>query len=912
MGDKCNTLWKQKGKMEQQLDELEDSLEREKKLYHDMWKAKGKVEGDYKLAYEAVADLERANKDLEDKYARKDSELAALGAKIDDEHLGTARVGKQAKELLARYDELEDEYKAEYAARTKAEKHKALLFFNYEELSVKLEEAGGATANQVELNKKREAEIYKWKHDLEELNAYHEGIITAARKKNDHAISEMAEQVDYINKMKARSEKDKDSMRMEYDDAKAALDALARDKGDAEKKVKQIQFNYNELYTKYEENYRVLQDFEGMKKKLYVENQDLVHQLEESESQYATLHKLKLSLTNQYDDARKMADEENRDRAQLLGKFRNLEHDIKTMRAKIDEQADMKADVQRQYSRAYSEYEMYKAKYETEGVTRAEELYAANEKLKVRLDEAEQTIDSMQFKFAGLEKSKQRLEADYEALHIDYNKIHANVGAAEKKQKNFDKILAEWKLKIDDLGLEYDNSQKEVRNYTTEHFRIKACYEENLAAYDAVKRENKNLGDEVKDLLDQIGEGGRNYHEVQKTYKRLELEREELKAALEEVEASYEQENNKWLRGQLELGQIKQEVERRLADKDEEHANTKKTQLRAFESLQASLWAESRAKQDVYKDKKKLESDINELEISYDHANKANADLQKHIKKLHADYKEVHDKWFDQQKVISDYKEQYGIAERRGNALYGELEESKTLLEQSDRARRQAESDLADAHEQYQKLFSANGLLTVAKRKLEGDLYTLQADLDEMLNEAKHSDEKMKKAIMDAARLSDELRTEHEHYQAYYRTYQNLEVSYKELYTRYEENYANISKTSKHGYAKLEMRVKELEAALSDETNRYADCMKNYRKAERRIKELGFQYDEDKKNYGRMEELVDKLQVKIKTYKKQIEEAEEIAALNLAKYRKVQQEYEMKRETSSITIVRDYQPKFIY
>merc|ERR1712002_770751 len=59
--DKCNTLWKQKGKMEQQLDELEDSLEREKKLYHDMWKAKGKVEGDYKLAYEAVADLERAN-----------------------------------------------------------------------------------------------------------------------------------------------------------------------------------------------------------------------------------------------------------------------------------------------------------------------------------------------------------------------------------------------------------------------------------------------------------------------------------------------------------------------------------------------------------------------------------------------------------------------------------------------------------------------------------------------------------------------------------------------------------------------------------------------------------------------------------------------------------------------------------
>merc|ERR1712179_793239 len=374
----------------------------------------------------------------------------------------------------------------------------------------------------------------------------------------------------------------------------------------------------------------------------------------------------------------------------------------------------------------------------------------------------------------------------------------------------------------------------------------------------------------------------------------------------EEAEAAYEQEENKYLRGQLELSQVRQEIDRRIAEKEEEFDNTRKTHVRAMESMQASLWAESKAKAEALKDKKKLESDINELEISYDHANKANSDLQKHIKKLHLDYTEAHNRVLEQTRIASEYKEQYGIAERRGNALYGELEESKTLLEHSDRARRQAETDLADAHELYQNMFSANGLLTVSKRKLEGDLHTLQADLDEMLNEAKHSDEKMKKAILDAARLSDELRTEHEHYTAFHKTYQSLEVSYKELYSRYEESYANVTKSGKQAYAKLEMRVKELEAALSDETNRYADCMKNYRKAERRIKELTFQYDEDKKNYGRMEELVDKLQVEIKTYKKQIEEAEEIAALNLAKFRKVQQSVEVTRETSSITVVKDY------
>merc|ERR1712042_83284 len=393
--DKCQHLTKLKGKLEQNLDELEDSLEREKKLRGDMEKAKRKVEGGFRLAQEAVADLERNQKELENTLARKDSEVAALAAKIDDEALGTARVGKQAKELLARIDELDDEYKAEVNARAKAEKAKQALARNVEEIGDRLDEAGGATAAQVEMNKKREVELAKFKRDLEEMNIQHEAVLSSLRKKHNDAIAEMSEQVDYLNKMKARSEKDKETMRREYDDAKAALDALDRDKAAAEKTAKQIQFNYSEIYTKLEETNHTLCEFDGTKKKLYVENQDLVRQLEESEMQYGTLHKLKLSLTNQYDDARKMADDESRDRATLFGKYRNIEHDIATMRAKLEEEADMKADLQRQHSRANADVQMYKAKYESEGVARAEELDAARLKLQARLDEAEQQIDAL-------------------------------------------------------------------------------------------------------------------------------------------------------------------------------------------------------------------------------------------------------------------------------------------------------------------------------------------------------------------------------------------------------------------------------------------------------------------------------------------------------------------------------------
>lgn len=83
------------------------------------------------------------------------------------------------------------------------------------------------------------------------------------------------------------------------------------------------------------------------------------------------------------------------------------------------------------------------------------------------------------------------------------------------------------------------------------------------------------LSDEVKDLLDQIGEGGRNIHEIEKARKRLEVEKDELQAALEEAEAALEQEENKVLRSQLELSQVRQEIDRRIQEKEEEFENTR-------------------------------------------------------------------------------------------------------------------------------------------------------------------------------------------------------------------------------------------------------------------------------------------------------------------------------------------------
>lgn len=74
---------------------------------------------------------------------------------------------------------------------------------------------------------------------------------------------------------------------------------------------------------------------------------------------------------------------------------------------------------------------------------------------------------------------------------------------------------------------------------------------------DTTKRENKNLSMEVKDLLDQIGEGGRSLHEVDRQRRRVEAEKEELSNALDEAEAALEAEENRTIRAQFELATIK-------------------------------------------------------------------------------------------------------------------------------------------------------------------------------------------------------------------------------------------------------------------------------------------------------------------------------------------------------------------
>uniref|UniRef100_A0A668APK3 Myosin heavy chain, fast skeletal muscle n=1 Tax=Myripristis murdjan TaxID=586833 RepID=A0A668APK3_9TELE len=888
--DKVNTLTKSKTKLEQQVDDLEGSLEQEKKLRMDLERAKRKLEGDLKLAQESIMDLENDKQQSDEKIKKKDFETSQLLSKIEDEQsLGLACISDSLKEI-----------EAERAARAKVEKQRADLSRELEEISERLEEAGGATAAQIEMNKKREAEFQKLRRDLEESTLQHEATASALRKKQADSVAELGEQIDNLQRVKQKLEKEKSEYKMEIDDLSSNMENVAKSKGNLEKMCRTLEDQMSELKAKNDENVRQLNDMSAHKARLATENGEFARQLEEKEALVAQLTRGKQAFTQQIEELKRHIEEEVKAKNALAHGVQSARHDCDLLREQFEEEQEAKAELQRGMSKANSEVAQWRSKYETDAIQRTEELEEAKKKLAQRLQEAEESIEAVNSKCASLEKTKQRLQGEVEDLMIDVERANALAANLDKKQRNFDKVLAEWKQKYEEGQAELEGAQKEARSLSTELFKMKNSYEETLDHLETMKRENKNLQQEISDLTEQLGETGKSIHELEKAKKTVETEKSEIQTALEEAEGTLEHEESKILRVQLELNQVKGEVDRKLSEKDEEMEQIKRNSQRVIESMQSTLDSEVRSRNDALRVKKKMEGDLNEMEIQLSHANRQAAEAQKQLRNVQGQLKDAQLHLDDAVRGQEDMKEQVAMVERRNGLMQAEIDELRSALEQTERGRKVAEQELVDASERVGLLHSQNTSLMNTKKKLEADLVQVQGEVDDSVQEARNAEEKAKKAITDAAMMAEELKKEQDTSAHLERMKKNLEVTVKDLQHRLDEAENLAMKGGKKQLQKLESRVRELESEVEAEQRRGADAVKGVRKYERRVKELTYQTEEDKKNVTRLQDLVDKLQLKVKAYKRQAEEAEEQANTHLSRYRKVQHELEEAQERADI------------
>lgn len=279
------------------------------------------------------------------------------------------------------------------------------------------------------------------RRDLEESNIQQEAALTLIRKKQNDAVTELAEQIDTLSKMKIKAERDRAAMTNEINEVRSAMDQITNEASAQDKLNKMMQNQLSEINYKFEDALRTLGDMEDSRKKLSLENSDLSKQKEDADQQITELSKIKLDLATQLEAAKRHCDEEwvvhgiiyvtyweiliyltfvikistrARDRSLLLSKFRNVEAQVDSQRQAVDEEAEGKANLSRVSAKSNAEAQLWRHKYEVEGVAKAEELEESKRKLQARLAECEEVIQSLNEKVTYLEKSKQRLATEVE------------------------------------------------------------------------------------------------------------------------------------------------------------------------------------------------------------------------------------------------------------------------------------------------------------------------------------------------------------------------------------------------------------------------------------------------------------------------------------------------------------------
>merc|ERR1719500_359236 len=321
--EKVSHLNKVKGKLEGTLDDLEGCVEKEKKDKQKIDKERRTKEGDLKIAQEMVSDLERDTKEIEANIQRKDTELHSLSGNLDEAQAHVSRIQHNIKEAQARIEELEEEVEAERQARTKAERQRSDLSRTLDGMTDRLSEASDTTNAQVELNKKREAEVSKLRKDIEECKIQFEAVIIGLQKKQQDSTAEMGEQIEQLQKMKSKIDKDKALIINETSEVRAAADEVARSKNSAEKKLRELGNVLADIKKRVEIGNLNVANYENNNKKLALENADLLKSLQILEAQCNLLVKTKSGLAHSLEEMKGVADHEANERGLLMGKMRN-------------------------------------------------------------------------------------------------------------------------------------------------------------------------------------------------------------------------------------------------------------------------------------------------------------------------------------------------------------------------------------------------------------------------------------------------------------------------------------------------------------------------------------------------------------------------------------------------------------
>uniref|UniRef100_A0A8C4PDE1 Myosin heavy chain 11 n=1 Tax=Dromaius novaehollandiae TaxID=8790 RepID=A0A8C4PDE1_DRONO len=869
--EKAKNLTKLKNKHESMISELEVRLKKEEKSRQELEKIKRKLEGDSSDLHEQIADLQAQIAELKMQLAKKEEELQAALARLEDETGHKNNALKKIRELEAHISDLQEDLESERAARNKAEKQKRDLGEELEALKTELEDTLDTTATQQELRAKREQEVTVLKRALEEETRTHEAQVQEMRQKHTQAVEELTEQLEQFKRAKANLDKTKQTLEKDNAELANEVRSLNQAKQDVEHKKKKLEVQLQELQSKYTDGERVRTELNEKVHKLQIEVENVTGLLNEAESKTIKLTKDVATLGSQLQDTQELLQEETRQKLNVSTKLRQLEDEKNSLQEQLDEEVEAKQNLERHISTLTIQLSDSKRKLQ-EYVSTVETLEEGKKKFQREIEGLTQQFEEKAASYDKLEKTKNRLQQELDDLVVDLDNQRQLVSNLEKKQKKFDQMLAEEKNISSKYADERDRAEAEAREKETKALSLARALEEALEAKEELERTNKMLKAEMEDLVSSKDDVGKNVHELEKSKRAFEQQVEEMKTQLEELEDELQATEDAKLRLEVNMQALKVQFERDLQARDEQNEEKRRQLLRQLHEYETELEDERKQRALAAAAKKKLEIDVKDLEGQADSANKAREEAIKQLRKLQAQMK-------DYQRELDDAR--------------AAREEIFATARENEKKAKSLEAELIQLQE-----VTFRHIQLDEKRRLEARIAQLEEELEEEQSNMEAMGDRMRKAVQQAEQLNNELATERSTAQKNESARQQLERQNKELKSKLQEMEGAVKSKFKATIAALEAKIASLEEQLEQEAREKQVAAKTLRQKDKKLKDALLQVEDERKQAEQYKEQAEKGNTRLKQLKRQLEEAEEESQRINANRRKLQRELDEATESN--------------
>merc|ERR1719188_2793068 len=403
-------------------------------------------------------------------------------------------------------------------------------------LSERLTESESGSESQLEINRKREAEMSKLRKLLEDVHNESEQQIHTLRTKHQTSMMELQEQIERLSRDKEKVVKEKSTMKTEISELYAQIEILQSEKVSIKKVVEKLEITVNEYHIKIEDLNRTCADMTSAKARLQMEAQESAKKLNEMKLslEHAGLDKNKFA--TQLDELRRAADNEARNVNAANTKIQSLERTIKTLNVEIEELRQLKITLEGSIAKWQQENADWKKKYENENRLRVEETDALKKKMTMEVN----------------------------VLIKDFEHSQTVVKEISAKFQNSERSNADLATKLKEMTNLYEKADRDSKARANEIVKISNEADRLKMANETLNRDKGVLADDVKSLKSELDALKKRMADMDRDNRKLSHEREELARAYKDADAGKQKALDRVAALEKELSKLKTDFEKKF------------------------------------------------------------------------------------------------------------------------------------------------------------------------------------------------------------------------------------------------------------------------------------------------------------------------------------------------------------